>query len=318
MSAPKDKNIIHVVFAADANYAMPLAVAICSTANNCDRKRKIVFHVIQSGIGQELRAKVERSLECAQFPDAQIIWLDAPLDRIRNFKLGHRYTTVLTFARLLIAELLPQQVRKTLYLDCDIVVLEDIAPLWDIDIDEKSLFAARDTVDNVANPVGGIPHYRELGIPPDTHLFNAGVLLMNLQKWRDNDLSTKLLDYLTTYSEVVRMADQEALNALLYDDWRELDFRWNWQIPWRGVRRGTHRMDWTPGTSRKSIVHFISSEKPWLPGCDYAEKRYFFEYLDQTEWAGWRVPAWEEFVGRFRRGLQDARDAFGRVRRWQL
>lgn len=40
-----------------------------------------------------------------------------------------------------------------------------------------------------------------------------------------------------------------------------------------------------------SIIHFHSSEKPWLSACDCKAEQYFFHYyLDETEWAGWRVP----------------------------
>jgi lipopolysaccharide biosynthesis glycosyltransferase len=74
-------------------------------------------------------------------------------------------------------------------------------------------------------------------------------------------------------------------------------------------------MGWLPGTTRKSIVHFITAEKPWLPGCDYEEKKYFFEYLDRTAWAGQRVPWLKEIYGRSRRALTDVRNALGMVRR---
>ena len=315
MSVNVENNMIHVVFAADANYVMPLAVAICSTASNCNRNHKLFFHVIQSGIGKELQRKVESSLARTNFPDARINWLDAQFELIKNFKLGHRYTTALTFARLQIPELLPVEVQKALYLDCDIVVREDIAELWDMNFGDNSVLAARDTVDSVGNPVGGIANYRELNMPANTKYFNAGVLLMNLQKWREKEITSKLFHYLTTHHDVIRMADQEALNVVLFGDWGELDYSWNWQIVWRGFRRGTHQMSWIPETKRKRIVHFITDEKPWLPGCDYDEKQYFFEYLDKTEWAGWRVPWVRELYGRSRRAFGDIRNAQGRLRR---
>src|SRR5437868_10354402 len=106
MSAYTGNSVIQVVLAADANYAMPLAGAICSIAANCDKKRQLSFNVIQSGIRQALRTKVEVSLARTAFPNAHIKWLDAPLERIAHFQVAHRYTSILTFARLLIPELL--------------------------------------------------------------------------------------------------------------------------------------------------------------------------------------------------------------------
>ncbi len=314
MNAVDTTKFIHIVFAADANYAMPLTVAICSVATNCDKKDGLVFHVIQSDIGPDLRAKVEVSLERVGFPNARINWLDAPLDRISNFKLGHRHTTCLTFARLLIQELLSPEIEKAIYLDCDLVVNDDIGELWNSSLDGKSLCAVRDSI-GVVSEEGGIANYQELGIPADAPYFNAGVLLLNLKKWREHGLCARVLTYLHTHREIIKLADQEALNAILWDDWGELNYRWNWQIVWRRIRLGKEEMCWKPETTAKSIVHFIHAEKPWLPGCDYEEKRYFFDYLDRTAWAGFRVPWWKEVYGRSERALREARNSLGMLRR---
>lgn len=315
MSMVNAMNSIQVVLASDANYAMPLAVAICSAAANCKRDCQLVFSVFQHGIGAGLREKVEISLRRTGFPDTRINWLDAPLERVVDLDTGHPWITSSGLVRLLIPDLLPRELDKALYLDCDIVVNEDLGELWDTDLGQKSLLAAQDSVGWVGNPIGGLSNYRELGIPSEARYFNSGVLMMNLRKWRERGTTEQLLSYMRTHRAIIRMGDQEVLNAVLFDDWGELDYRWNWQIIWRGFRLGTHAPTWTPPTMRKSIVHFITAEKPWLPGCDYDEKKYFFEYLDRTEWAGWRVPWHKELYGRASRGLSDARDAQGRLRR---
>jgi len=306
-------NTIQVVLASDANYVMPLAVTICSAAVNCDRNRRLVFNVFQQGIGPDLRQKVEVSLERTGFPGARITWLDAPLERIADFKLGLAYTTPLTFVRILIPELIDDEVDKVLYLDSDVVACEDIGKLWDFDVSDKSLLAARDIIAFVSRPKG-IVNYCDLGIPGDTPYFNAGVLLMNLKRWRDRHVTEKISGYLRTYHDVIQLADQEALNAILWNDWGELDFHWNWQIVHRSIRLGKREMVWTPEGDGKSIIHFTTAEKPWLPGCDYDERKYFFEYLDRTEWGGWRVPWLDEVYARSLRTVADARDALGSLR----
>lgn len=306
---------IPVVLASDRNYVMPLAVAVCSTAANCDSRRTLVFSVIQSGIDHEDRALVERSLNGIRFPSARIEWIDVPVRRLAGLKLAHRYTTALTYARLLIPELLPSSVRKAIYLDCDTVVNEDIGELFDIDLQGKSLLAARDYSTTTVSDRNGLRNYRELGIPADAHYFNAGVLVIDVANWRNNGTTEALFEYLKTYERIIQMADQEALNAVLFDDWLELDYRWNWQIPWRNYRNGRVPPPWLPDRTRQSLVHFTTSEKPWLPGCDYDEKKYFFEYLDRTEWAGWRVGWANEIYGRASRAVGDARSALGLLRR---
>ena len=318
MSVDTEANTIQVVLAADANYVMPLTVAMCSAAVNCDRNRRLVFNVFQQGIDSRLRKKVEDSLNRTSFPDARVNWLSAPLERVVGLDTGHPRITSSGLVRLLIPDLVPGKLEKTLYLDCDVVVLDDLGKLWDTDFGQKSLLAAQDSIAWVGNPIGGLANYRELGIPADTKYFNSGVLLMNLRRWRERARTDQLLSHMRTHRAVMRNCDQEALNAVFFDDWGELDYRWNWQIIWRGFRVGTHCPTWTPPTARKSIVHFTSEEKPWLPGCDYDEKKFFFEYLERTEWEGWRVSRLKEFFGRSRRVLSDTRDAQGRLRRRAL
>jgi lipopolysaccharide biosynthesis glycosyltransferase len=210
---------------------------------------------------------------------------------------------------------MPSDVDKAIYLDCDVVVNDDLGELWDTELGEKSLLAARDLIGWVSDPNAGISNFRELGIPGDAKYFNAGVLVLNLAKWRSHGTTERLCKYLKDYQAVIRAADQEALNAVLFHEWGELNFRWNWQVIARYYRIGTHKMGWSPPITKKSIIHFHSSEKPWLPGCDYEERKLFFEYLDRTEWAGWRVPLLKECYERSVRPLSDLRNAFGRFRR---
>lgn len=301
---------VHVALASDAKYVMPLAVAICSAAANCDRSRRLVFHVIQHGIRPDLQKRVESSLARSAFPDARIRWIATQLDQIRDLKVAHSYLSALTYGRLLIPYLLPSDVEKVLYLDSDLVVTDDLGELWDTDLRQKALFAVRDRSAWVSSP-GGLTNYRELGIPADAKYFNAGVLLINLRKWREAKISERVFDYLRTHRAILQMNDQEGLNAVLFDDWGELPFRWNWQIPWRMYRLGKRTMEWVPEEQRKSIVHFTTAEKPWLPGCDVEEKRYFFDYLNRTDWAGWRVPVVKELAARSWRALEDLRAIAG-------
>ena len=295
--------VIHVVLAADENFAMPMAAAICSAAANCNRASRLQFHVIQSGIGPELRGKIESSLELTGAPGTSIRWLETG-EVLRELRVVHSNHTAQIYARLLIPDLLPPEIEKALYLDCDLVVRGDISELWKTPFDGRSLLAARDRIGFVGAP-SGIANYRELGIPADAPYFNSGVLLMNLRKWRELRTSERVFAHLREHRDFI-ISDQCGLNAVLVGDWGELDFGWNWQIPWREFRLGRATPPWLPQTERREIVHFTTSEKPWLPGCDYAERALFFEALDRTAWAGWRVSMLREFTARSKRAVREA------------
>ena len=309
-----DSKTVHIALASDQNYVMPLTVALCSVAANCDKSRKLVFYVIQSGIHSHLRRKVESSLRRTACTNTSIHWLEAPTEQLGNLKIVSRYLTALTYAKVLLPDILPNELDRVLFLDSDVVATADLSQLWDLPLGDKALFAARDRIGWVGAP-GGLSNHRELNIPPDTKYFNSGVLYINLQKWREKKISERIISYIRKNWEILRMEDQEALNAVLFDDWGELPFEWNWQIPWRYFRNGMRIMAWVPQAGRTNIIHFTCAEKPWLPGCDVAERIQFFHYLDQTEWAGWRVPIHKEVFGRILHSIQDLRFILGDYRR---
>lgn len=311
------QDTIHIAFACDANYAMPLAVAVCSAASNCSTNRSLVFHIVQNGFQPHVQRRVESSLAKTGFPDARINWIPAPFEQIEDLKLTKPHLSALTYAKLLLPNLIPDDVSKVIYLDADIVVRDDLAELWETAIGDKALLAVRDRIAWVS-ALGGLANYRELGIPEDARYFNAGVQLVNLAKWREKDVTRRIFSYLRTYDAIIKMEDQEGLNAVLFDDWGELPFRWNWQIPWRLFRNGKRKMEWVPDEGPKSIIHFTTPEKPWLPACDVEEKQYFFWYLDRTEWASWRVSFFKEIYARFWRSIEDARRTAGAFRQQLL
>ncbi|MEF7616689.1 glycosyltransferase family 8 protein [Aquincola sp. MAHUQ-54] len=293
---------MHLVLAADGRYAMPLAAAVASAARRTDARRGIVFHLLHSAFPAALRRKVERSLQGAGRPLARIEWIPLEMGRLAGLRLVHDYMSPLIYARLLIPDLLPADVGRALYLDADMVVLEDLASLWDTDLGGRSVGAVRDRIGHVGAP-GGLVNHAALGIPADAPYFNSGLLLMDLARWRALGIGRRVVEYLETHRDLIQMGDQDGLNALLHHDWHELPFRWNWQTLPRMHRQGPPTC-WSPASAHQSIVHFSSSEKPWLPGCELADRRFFFEAVDRTAWAGWRVPAWREAWVRIKRALR--------------
>lgn len=290
---------IRIVFATDGGYAMPLAAAICSIVANSRSGSALQFHVLCNTFPEPLRARVEASLGAMGQPQASLAWHDASVEALQHLPSIHPGNNKLTYLRLLIADLLPAEIDKVIYLDADLVALDDIAALWSEPVDGRSILAARDRIGTVASPMG-LPNYRALGIPPATKYFNGGVMVLNLRRWRERDVSARILRYLSDHADLLRMGDQDGLNAVLFDDWGELDFRWNWQVVpdmGRAVAAGCWGLD----LFEKTIVHFVTGAKPWVPGSRYAERHLFFRYLDMTAWRGWRVPAQLEAIAALKR-----------------
>ena len=120
---------------------------------------------------------------------------------------------------------------------------------------------------------------KELGIPPETPYFNAGVLIMDLEAWRRENFAKRCMDYAEKYPELCIFWDQTVMNTLLAGRFTHLDQKWNQQF--NGLKKSSDDL---------GILHFWGSDKPWnftndLP---HGAKNLFFEELDRTAWLGWR------------------------------
>jgi lipopolysaccharide biosynthesis glycosyltransferase len=300
----QDADTIQVVLVADGNYAMPLSVTVCSAALHCDPKRSLRFTVFHSRFPEDLRNRVDLSLERSKAGDARIKWCEMSEASFADLPLLHSHISAMTYGRLMVPDLLSDSIDRYLYLDSDILVVDDISRLWVNDLDGRALLAARDRIGTVSGR-GGLVNYRELGIPSDTKYFNAGVLLVNACKWRENQIGTGILAYLRDKHDLLQLADQEGLNAVLHDDWGELEFRWNWQIV-PDLEKAKEAGCWGLELTEKSIIHYVTPCKPWVPGARYPERELYFRYVDRTAWAGWRVPLRRELLTNLKRRVRRA------------
>ena len=112
-------------------------------------------------------------------------------------------------------------------------------------------------------------------------------MLINARKWRERGDRYQGPELPAGPRQSTPLADQEGLNAVLHDDWGELDFRWNWQIV-PDLKKAQKAGCWGLDLTEKSIIHYVTPCKPWVPGSRY-RTRLYFRYVDETSWAGWRA-----------------------------
>ena len=197
-----------------------------------------------------------------------------------------------TFQRLLVADLLPASVERAIWLDCDVIVAADLGRLWDEDLGGHHLLAAQDMAVPFVSSRLGVPRFAALGIPAGAPYFNAGVMVVNIARWRRDDVAGRVARYLADRGSAL-FWDQEGLNAVLHDGWGEVNVRWNVNaaLAGRAFYRPRHL---TPAAQRAVaedpwILHYCGNLKPWRihDTGDPARQRYF-DHLDRTAWAGWR------------------------------
>jgi len=125
-----------IVCTADDNYAMPLAVTMCSVIKNLKSYQSILLFIIDGGIKDHNKDMIKRSLDSNK---VKIEWIKVSNEIINelselNSSDHYNYTVYL---RLLIPKLLPNGIRKAIFLDCDLILKNDIGKLWDINVGDK-------------------------------------------------------------------------------------------------------------------------------------------------------------------------------------
>lgn len=264
-----DDSTIRVVFGADENYALPAAVSIRSLLDHYRGHRKLEIYVVDGGVSAESKRSLVES--CDGIPQ----WVD-PKQRTTDRINEQLFISEAMYLRLQIPSLFPD-FQKVLYLDSDILVLDDVSKLWEQPLSAERPIAA---VLSWLTPSG----HRALearGFGERSHNFNSGVLLMDVPGVRSS---------IDRAIEIVRagglfLPDQDALNLAFDGRWVPLAPRWNAQFhaqfrmlghrsaPWRLGGYFTHE-EVDDMLNRPAIVHFASPLKPWhldAKGLDYTD-----------------------------------------------
>lgn len=182
------------------------------------------------------------------------------------------HISIETYYRILLPDILPIEIHKVLYLDCDMVVNHDLRELWEFDMNTYAVGAVFDYKAQVRKD--------ELNIPMKYDYFNAGVLLVNLDYWRKNNIELKLLQFIRENPSKLLYWDQDALNALLYNQVAILPLRWNVQSIMLELSKQDEKLK--QAKENPYIIHFTGATKPWHISSQNPFKHKYDYYLEKT------------------------------------
>ena len=274
---------IYIAVSSDDNYIVPTAVMLKSVSVNTISEVCVFF--LENALEEKSKIFLQKNFENTNI---KINFIKINTKRFNNFKTNDRIPLE-TYFRLLIPELLPHDIHKIIYLDGDLIVRCDIKYLWSYKINNDALLAVRDMWigTQFVSSERGVLSYKELNIPENAFYFNAGVLVMNLKKWREQELSERIFHYLVEYQDKVIYHDQDGLNAVLWNKWSRLPEEWNVMgIVFSDDRQICCLDEDTYNFIRKNpkIVHFSGPCKPWDKDCNNPYKEEYFYYKKQLKY----------------------------------
>ncbi|MDL2269920.1 DUF4422 domain-containing protein [Desulfosarcina sp. OttesenSCG-928-A07] len=272
---------IPVVFASDNNYAMQMAVAITSLLKNA----KHAIYDIRCLISDDFSKKNKDKILSIQdvYQKCEISFTEIPESLFANVKIKTTHLSKVGFYRLLVADIFPD-LNKIIYLDVDVIVLQDLSVFYRYSLDTQY--------------IGGVraPGYyfpdnwreskeEELGIKIDQYV-NSGVLLMNLSRIRKDNLTNK---FIQLSKNDYRSEDQDILNIACYNNIRHIPFRFNVQTKYTDPKseekykfENVIPKDERDGADKNPIIiHYAGKTKPWND-CTVWKSEIWFKYFDDS------------------------------------
>lgn len=284
---PDTRDSIVVVSGADSGYARALSVMLQSLGERLDAARALELHVIDGGFRAGERERLEAGLDAR----TTLQWHSPDRTRFAGFPLWGRMSPA-TYDKLQVVDLLPRGIERALWLDADLLVLDDLAKIWDRDLEGRSTCAVQDCVVPFLASRFGLAGAEARRHPPRTKYFNAGVLLFSPGRWRELEVVPRALDYLRRFRDSVSFWDQEGLNAALVGDWLELEPRWNFNVD-HATQHDRRHDGALKLRAEASVLHYCGRQKPWRYPGRSASFALYYEVVDRTGAAGWRpAPSW--------------------------
>jgi lipopolysaccharide biosynthesis glycosyltransferase len=209
---------------------------------------------------------------------AQIEYLRVPDELMAGFPTAKFHYSC--WYRILLPELLPE-VDRILYLDCDIIVTDDLEPLWSTDLGERSFAAC---INPLYRPM--YKSVRRMGITDHRDYLNSGVLLLDLARLRQEGLAGQLRAYAALHPDNT-CPEQDALSVLKRGEWLSLHPRWNLQTAL--LDRPRRKLPFTSAQvseaiERPAVVHFNGPFKPWQYHCRHPMRHLYAAHLSATPW----------------------------------
>ena len=283
--------VMNVAYHCSDSYAPVLGTSIASLLVNNMGMDEIQIFVIENNISsknkkklKQLVQKYNRRIEFIQMPDINTEQ-NLGLKKVRKDWIFDSY------CRLFLGQLLPKDIHKVLYLDSDSLVTGDLKELWNTELTEYCVAGVKDCL--------GKKYYELLGLKESSSYCNSGVMLQNLDSWRNENISNRIREYVYKNGGYVFFMEQSVYNAVFQGEIMILPPKYNTYtlmhyLEYDDIIRLRKPKDFYTEQEIKEaiedsrIVHLTSSfliiNRAWYENTNHPLKELYKKYKDLTPW----------------------------------
>lgn len=260
-----DSNAVHIAMTLDAAYLRGVVAGILSILQHAACPENVVFHFMASDRESDLKDALMATFPYLRF---KLYHFDENIvkEKISN-SIRQALDQPLNYARSYLADILPACVGRIIYLDSDLVVVDDIAKLWETNLESHILAAPEYCHANFTKyfteDFWSDPDLSRTFQGKKACYFNTGVMVIDLVKWRQSSYTLKIEEWMEVQKKrrIYELGSLPPFLLVFAGEVEAVDHRWNQHglggDNFEGRCRNLH-----PGPV--SLLHWSGKGKPWL------------------------------------------------------
>lgn len=277
---------MNIVYTTNDGFVPQVAACMVSVMENNKDVESINFYIVSIKINNDYKKKLNEIVK----PYGRNIYI-IDFDDIRgmfDFEVDTLGWHITVLARLFFDKILPESVEKIIYLDGDTIVRGNLSGLWNTDM-EGSVIAGS------LAPTKRTRAIETLGFTEKDGYINAGVLLIDLKRWREEKTGQRIIEYYKEHNGKLYANDQDAINGALRGEIKIISPKYNYYTsyiyyPYRALKKFQAPYKFIPkrvyddAKENPVVIHYLGEERPWRKGCKHPYQKDFDKYLSMTPW----------------------------------
>lgn len=261
----QDAHRLHIAMTLDFNYLRGTMAAVFSMLQHSTCPENLSFHFLLAHFEPQLFLSIKSTFPYLNF---KIYRFDS--NRVRgkiSKSIRQALDQPLNYARIYLADVMPKNVKRVIYLDSDLVVVDDIAKLWEVDMQDKVLAAPEYCHANFTKYFTDAfwtdPEMAKVFEGRNPCYFNTGVMVMDVDKWRKGGYTQKIEEWMIVQKQkrIYQLGSLPPFLLVLAGNIKAVDHRWN-QHGLGGDNVDGKCRSLHPGPI--SLLHWSGKGKPWL------------------------------------------------------
>lgn len=282
---------MNVMYLCGDSYAMVLGISILSLLESNRDAESIQIFVVADDISDGNLDKIRKTVEAY---NRKMVALKKPdIKGLLGCRVEMHWWVENVFSRVFLGEVFKSytDVHRVIYIDCDTLVVGSLKDLWDMDL--GSYIGA-----GVCEAMGDA-HKKAIGLPKEDNYFNAGMFLIDLDKWKNAGIDAKASDFVNRQKGKLEYADESVLNGVLSRNLKRISPKYNLtslSVYFTSDELKTYRksyINYSEGEREEAladarVIHFTSTfldVRPWVEGCHHPYTEKWLEYKKRSYWA---------------------------------